>query len=660
MVRPLVLGNGQLLVNFDGALNMRDLYFPYVGQLNHIGGHHCSFGVWVDGHFSWCHDAHWERKLAYKPDTLVSEVLLRHQGLHLEIQVNSAVHFTDNIFLKKMIIRNLSQHTREVRVFFTHDFSIDESDVGDTAVYNPELSAVYHYKRNRYLLANGRAGGERIFEYTTGVKRFGGAEGTWRDAEDGKLANNPIAQGSVDSTISFRLSLAAGGEGTLYYWLVVAKNYTEMKKLDAYVVDRTPARLIERVESFWRTWVNKQGTDFGNLPQNVIDQYKRSLLIVRTHTDRQTGAIIAASDSEILHYNRDHYNYMWPRDGALIAMAAIKTGYEEMVKQFFYFCENSLTDRGFLLHKYNPDGSVGSSWHAWVENGRPQLPIQEDETALVICALWEYYEHHRDLNFIQFCYRGFIKPAADFLASYLDSNLGLPLPSYDLWEERRGIFTYTAATVAAALQAAARFAEILGEDEKFYLYLETSQKVRQGILDHLYDEGLGRFIRGFKVRADGSYEKDYTLESSCFALFAFDVLPADDERVVRTMQAIEEGLWVKTSIGGIARYTDDWYLQKSKDLSNVPGNPWIICTLWLAKWYIARAGATEQLEKPGQLLQWTENRALETGVLPEQLHPYTGEPVSVAPLTWSHATFIDVVRDYVKKYRELSEIACNW
>ncbi len=49
MVRPLVLGNGQLLVNFDGALNMRDLYFPYVGQLNHIGGHYCSFGVWVDG-----------------------------------------------------------------------------------------------------------------------------------------------------------------------------------------------------------------------------------------------------------------------------------------------------------------------------------------------------------------------------------------------------------------------------------------------------------------------------------------------------------------------------------------------------------------------------------------------------------------------------------
>lgn len=654
MVRPLVFGNGQLLINIDASLNMRDLYFPYVGQLNHIGGHFCSFGIWADGRFSWCHDDRWEKQISYKPDTLVGEVLMRNRGLQLEVLVNDAVHFTDNIYIKKMVIRSLAFHNREVRVFFTHDFSIDESEVGDTAVYNPELSAVYHYKRNRYFLTNGRAGGERIFEFTTGVKRFGGAEGTWRDAEDGKLANNPIAQGSVDSTISFRLRLPAHGEGTLYYWLVVAKNYVEMKKLDAYVVDRTPARLIERVESFWRTWVNKQVMDFAHLPQKVIDLYKRSLLIIHTHIDRNTGAIIAASDSDILQFNRDHYNYMWPRDGALIASVAIKIGYEEMVKKFFYFCENALTDRGFLLHKYNPDGSVGSSWHAWVENGRPQLPIQEDETALVICALWDYYEHHRDLNFIQFCYRGFIQPAADFLAGYLDNDLGLPLPSYDLWEERRGIFTYTASTVFGALQAAARFAEIMGEEQKVSRYQEAAQKVWQGILDHLYDVEARRFIRGFKVRADGSYEKDYTLESSCFALFAFDVLPADDERVVRTMQAIEEGLWVKTGVGGIARYTDDWYLQKTKDLANVPGNPWIICTLWLAKWYVAKAKKTEDLDKPGQLLQWAANSALGTGVLPEQLHPYTGEPVSVAPLTWSHATFIDVVHDYVKKYRTLT------
>jgi GH15 family glucan-1,4-alpha-glucosidase len=660
MTRPLVFGNGQLLVNMDAYLSIRDLYFPYVGQQNHVGGHYCSFGIWSEGKMAWCYDPLWERKAGYRKETLVSDITAYHPTVEISLAINDAVHFTDNIFLKKIRVSNRSSRAREVRIFFTHDLSIDESEVGDTAVYNPEMAAVYHYKRNRYFLVNGRCNGERIFEYTTGIKRFGGAEGTWRDAEDGSLANNPIAQGSVDSTISFRMFLEAKEEKSLYYWMVVGKNYQEVRQLDAYVIDRTPARLLERIETFWQSWVNKQHTSFANLPSDVVDHYRQSLLILRTQIDRNMGAVIAANDSEIMHFNRDHYSYMWPRDGALVAMAAIRAGYHEMVTQFFYFCENSITDKGYLLHKYNPDGSVGSSWHAWVEHGRPQLPIQEDETALVICALWEYYEKHRDLTFVQFCYRGYVKPAADFMVNYVEDRFELPQPGYDLWEERRGIFTYTASTVYAALEAAARFAEILGEFEKQHAWAEAARRLKKAILAHLYDEELGRFIRGYLVNDKGEYEKDITLESSLWAVFAFGVLPPDDERVVRTMQAIENGLWVKTEVGGIARYTDDYYFQKSKDIVNIPGNPWIICTLWLAQWYIAAARNEEGLNKALELLQWARRVALPTGIMPEQIHPLTGEPVSVAPLTWSHATYVATVCDYVAKYQELNEITCRW
>ena len=34
--RHLTIGNGSMLVNFDARLNMRDLYYPYVGLWNHI------------------------------------------------------------------------------------------------------------------------------------------------------------------------------------------------------------------------------------------------------------------------------------------------------------------------------------------------------------------------------------------------------------------------------------------------------------------------------------------------------------------------------------------------------------------------------------------------------------------------------------------------
>ena len=44
-----------------------------------------------------------------------------------------------------------------------------------------------------------------IAAFATGVKGRPGFEGTWRDAEDGQLSGNPIAQGSVDSTIEIAL-----------------------------------------------------------------------------------------------------------------------------------------------------------------------------------------------------------------------------------------------------------------------------------------------------------------------------------------------------------------------------------------------------------------------------------------------------------------------
>lgn len=85
-----------------------------------------------------------------------------------------------------------------------------------------------------------------------------------------------------------------------------------------------------------------------------------------------------------------------------------------------------MTKDGYLLHKYNPDGTVGSSWHPYLHDGQEQLPIQEDETALVLHALWQDYELHADIELPQSLYRAFIRKAARFLLEYCDDRLGLP------------------------------------------------------------------------------------------------------------------------------------------------------------------------------------------------------------------------------------------
>jgi GH15 family glucan-1,4-alpha-glucosidase len=97
----------------------------------------------------------------------------------------------------------------------------------------------------------------------------------------------------------------------------------------------------------------------------------------------------------------------------------------------------------------------------------------------------------------------------------------------------------------------------------------------------------------------------------------------------------------------VARYEDDYYHQVSRDLANIAGNPWFICTLWLADWHAATAKTPEELGKAKNLLEWVSAHALPSGVLAEQVNPYTGEPMSVSPLTWSHAAFVESVNQYL-------------
>jgi ferredoxin len=138
-----------------------------------------------------------------------------------------------------------------------------------------------------------------------------------------------------------------------------------------------------------------------------------------------------------------------------------------------------------------------------------------------------------------------------------------------------------------------------------------------------------------------------------YAIFKFHLFEADDPRVEATMKAIEEKLWVKTRVGGVARYENDYYHRVSNDIAAVPGNPWFICTLWLADYFITRAKSSAELKLALPIFEWTASHALESGVLAEQVNPYTNEPISVSPLTWSHATVVSTVIKYLEKLEDL-------
>jgi GH15 family glucan-1,4-alpha-glucosidase len=129
---------------------------------------------------------------------------------------------------------------------------------------------------------------------------------------------------------------------------------------------------------------------------------------------------------------------------------------------------------------------------------------------------------------------------------------------------------------------------------------------------------------------------------------------ADDPQIVSTMTAVYDRLWCKTEVGGIARYENDWYYQVSQDIANVPGNPWFICTMWYGQWLVSQARTLEDLGRARDILDWVAGAALPSGVLSEQLDPYSKAQLSVSPLTWSHATVVSLVHEYVRKRAALT------
>ncbi len=472
-----------------------------------------------------------------------------------------------------------------------------------------------------------------------------GLEGTYKDAEDGHLAGNAIEHGSVDSTVSFNFPLAPEKSKDIYYWICVGQNFAEVSDLNYFVLHHRPQDLIDETGKYWVQWVNRTNFDFMELSEKVVDLFKRSLLIIRAHADNR-GAIIASSDSDMLFARRDSYSYMWPRDGALIARSLDRAGYSDITENFFRFCVDAITPEGYLFHKYRSDGSLGSSWHSWLKDGKIQLPIQEDQIGLVLDALWKHFEQYAIREYIKEMLNSFIRPAADFLVTFIDKNTGLPHESYDLWEEKLGIHTFSCAATYAGLRAAENFEEIIGTSRRAIKYRRAAERVQKAILEYLYDQKEKRFIKRVYYE-DNELKKDMTNDaSSVYGVFQFKVLPVDDERVRSSMEFFKERLLCRTHVGGYARYEGDYYHRVTDE---TPGNPWFIITLWLAEYYIALAKNKQELAPAKEIFEWVVLHALPTGALSEQMHPHTGQPLSVTPLTWSHAGYVIAINKYLEK-----------
>lgn len=672
MGRPVVLSNGQLFVGLDESGLVHDFYYPYVGldNLTNARSTQHKIGVWAGsvtdggsnggGQFHWTNDGTWQMTVTYRPHAMMSSIHMHSDTLGVSLDFQDFVDSEYNAFVRHISVTNDRDDERDIRIFMHQVFQISRAGRADTAMYVPDDDYILDYKGRCCLLIAGKQSSVEgsdnggidsadkeasiisFDQYSVGNYAIEGKAGTYMDAEDGELSGNAVEHGGVDSVLRFRNVTAGKGSFLVDYWIVAADSQTDAQVIHTYFKYHPIKHRLATSEQYWGEWLAAGNAKAASI---AIEDAKKteietSLLVIKAHCDAR-GSILASGDSSIFNYGRDYYCYCWPRDAAYALWPLIRLGHFDEAKRFFEFARDTMHRDGYLMHKYQPDRAIGSTWHPLVHGKAKELAIQEDETAIVIYLIGEYYRRSKDKALLLSFYDSFISPCADFMTQYIDSSTGLPHASYDLWEQKFQTTTYTVSTVIAGLDTAAFLATEAGHPDDAIRWQKVANNIR-GSLKALYHPD-GYFRKGFLLQDNGDLQYDDTLDiSNLYGPYMFSGLAFDDEMIVSSLEHVEKYLLNTSPIGGVIRFPGDGYFLAKQQYG---GNPWIVCTLWLAQLYIAGG----RIEEARGLISWSEQRALPSGVLSEQFDPENGFAIGVTPLVWSHAEYINTVLDLHQK-----------
>jgi GH15 family glucan-1,4-alpha-glucosidase len=193
-----------------------------------------------------------------------------------------------------------------------------------------------------------------------------------------------------------------------------------------------------------------------------------------------------------------------------------------------------------------------------------------------------------------------------------------------IWEVRGEPkdFLYSKLMCWVALDRAIALAPSLGAEERVEDWTATLEEIRRAILDRGYNEKVGAFTQYF-----GGEE----LDASNLMIPIVGLLPADDPRVLGTIEATERDL--TDDRGLVFRYrveeTDD-------GLAGEEGT-FLLCTFWLAQ---AQAMAG-QVGKAHATFEQAIAFANDVGLLSEEVDETTGELLGNFPQAFSHIGLVN-------------------
>ena len=282
MGRPVVLSNGQLFVGLDENGLVHDFYYPYVGleNLTNARNSQHKIGVWADGAFEWVDQKTWEINVDVEEEALVSKITMHSPKLAVTIQCSDFVDPEFNAFIRHLTVTNDADQERDIRLFMHQVFQISRAGRADTALYVPDDSYILDYKGRCCLLTAGKHTDDGDFDqFAVGNYGIEDKIGTYIDAEDGELSDNPVEHGGVDSVLRFRRQVPSHKSFGVDYWVAAADSQSDAEVIHAKVKYFSVDSRLQKAREYWHNWLSPAFERISSLPENQQAQVKKSLMV---------------------------------------------------------------------------------------------------------------------------------------------------------------------------------------------------------------------------------------------------------------------------------------------------------------------------------------------------------------------------------------------
>ena len=390
-----------------------------------------------------------------------------------------------------------------------------------------------------------------------------------------------------------------------------------------------PEQALADTESFWTDWAGRC-TYEGEWRDAVV----RSLVVLKALSYLPTGGLVAAPTTSLPEQvggvrNWD-YRFCWLRDATLVLDSLLGAGYRDEAAAWREWLLRAIAgDPADLQIMYGVAGErrLPEFEVEWLPGYEGSRPVRIGNAASSQFQLDIYGEV---LNAAYESIKGGLPASAPAWALMRNLMRFLEVewesPDEGIWEVRgpKQHFTHSKVMAWVAADRAVRMVEELGRRGPADRWRRLRDEIHAEVCAKGYDGDRGAFVQSYGSKL---------LDAALLLIPSVGFLPADDERVRGTVQAIEREL---VEEGFVRRY------EESEDAAAVDGLPpgegaFLPCTFWLAD-VLSLMGRTDDAREIFERLLSVRN---DLGLLAEEYDPALGRLVGNFPQAFSHVGLVN-------------------